>query len=165
MLPARISRRSLTVEVIFILALSFISAVIFNTLSGSGIPLFYHSAAISPEERLSVTRTEAILKQKRALFIDARTPEEYSSGHLPGAVNIPGYATPDKIMRDLPLNRKRTMIVVYCSGPECPYADRLAGFLRFQGFAAVYVFPGGIDAWVKAGNVLKKKDESREKPR
>ena len=148
-------------EVIYILFLSLISAVSFNALAGNGIPLFYHSVAISPEQQLSDEQTEEILKQKRALFIDARTPEEYTAGHIPGAVNIPGYATPDKIMHDLPLNRKQTMIVVYCSGPECPYADRLAGFLRFQGFTAVYVFPGGIDAWLKAGNVLEMEDEAR----
>jgi rhodanese-related sulfurtransferase len=161
MLPPWILRPSLTVEVILILSLSLICAVSFNVLSSNGIPLFYHSIAISPEERLSDTQTEEILKQKRALFIDARTPEEYNAGHIPGAVNIPGYATPDKIMHDLPLNRKQTMIVVYCSGPECPYADRLAGFLRFQEFSAVYVYPGGIDAWLQAGNILEKENDIR----
>jgi len=147
-------RQSVIFEILFILILSVISAIIYNTSSANGIPLFYHEITVAPDQQLSLSQTELVIWEKRALIIDARAPEEYSTGHLPGAINVPGYAAVDQILEAVKTIPKDRMIVTYCSGVSCPYADRLSGFLRFQGYRAVYVFPGGIDAWKAAGNQL-----------
>jgi rhodanese-related sulfurtransferase len=149
-----ILRQSVIFEILFILILSVLSAIINNTISANGIPLFYHEITVAPDQQLSLSQTELVIWEKRALIIDARAPEEYSTGHLPGAINVPGYAAVDQILEAVKTIPKDRMIVTYCSGVSCPYADRLSGFLRFQGYRAVYVFPGGIDAWKAAGNQL-----------
>ncbi len=149
-------KRSISAEILFILTLSLVTALMYNAFSSNGIPIFHHAVEISPDQYLSLEQVGRIIVEKRAQLIDARSEEEYASGHLPGAINIPGYASVDRIMGSFTDIDKNTMIVLYCSGVECPYADRIAGFLRFQEFSSVYVFSGGIDAWIGAGYHLVK---------
>ena len=126
----------------------------YNTFSGNGIPIFYNSLESTPDQQLTLSQLEQIIADKRALLIDARTSEEYTAGHLPGAIHIPGYAAIDQIMDAMKDISKDRQIIVYCSNVECPYAARIAGFLRFQEFTAVYVYSGGTDEWIGAGNSL-----------
>ncbi len=65
-----------------------------------------------------------------ALLLDVRTPAEYSTGHLPGALNVPLGDLPrrvEKLAKDKP-------VVVYCrSGARSASARR---FLERAGFTA-----------------------------
>ena len=54
------------------------------------------------------------LKGKRAVLIDTRNSEEYRSGHIPGAVNIPAEQIKPEAGR-LPKN-KSVPIIFYCRG-------------------------------------------------
>ena len=78
------------------------------------------------------------------LLIDVRTPEEFASGHIEGAVNIPVEEMQgrlDEIPGDAP-------IVVYCrSGNRSAAAARI---LTDAGYAHVYDL-GGIKDWVAEG--------------
>jgi rhodanese-related sulfurtransferase len=55
-----------------------------------------------------------LVTQKKALLIDARLPEEYVAGHIPGSINIPAERMKQEATR-LPKNKK-TPIVFYCRG-------------------------------------------------
>ncbi|WP_020133874.1 rhodanese-like domain-containing protein [Streptomyces sp. 351MFTsu5.1] len=82
--------------------------------------------------------------------IDVRTPAEYASGHLLGALNIPL----DHIRRALPEIRhaagRGDVLVVCASGARSENACRL---LVEQGIAAA-TLAGGIGAWAADGHDL-----------
>ncbi|MCB9686950.1 MAG: rhodanese-like domain-containing protein [Alphaproteobacteria bacterium] len=87
--------------------------------------------------------------EKGAKVIDVRTPEEFASGHVPGAVNVPlgtfeAKAT-DPAMTGIDPNVP-TYVICQSGGRSSRAADQLAA----GGYAAVNV-KGGTSAWVAAG--------------
>ncbi len=94
-------------------------------------------ASISMEEAKGRLETE-----KGYILVDVRTPEEYSEGHIPGAINIPNETIADKVPEELP--DKNQLIFVYCrSGRRSKEA---AGKLVTMGFSNI-VEIGGIIDW------------------
>ncbi|MFE7173797.1 rhodanese-like domain-containing protein [Streptomyces sp. NPDC057616] len=83
-------------------------------------------------------------------IIDVRTPGEYASGHLPGAVNVPL----DQVRRALPEIRQAAergdLLVVCASGARSENARKL---LAERG-VAVATLIGGTGAWAAAGHDL-----------
>jgi rhodanese-related sulfurtransferase len=76
-----------------------------------------------------------------ARLVDVRTPQEFASAHLPGAVNIPVQEL-DRRMAEL--GPKDEPIVLYCrSGSRSAYAARM---LHGAGYSAVYDL-GAMNAW------------------
>ena len=89
-----------------------------------------------------------VIANDKVQFIDARTPEEYTQGHIPGAVNI-DVNNPDFDTHIKGLDKKRP-VAVYCrSGRRSKIAaERLAK----QGFK-VTELNEGILSW--QGEVVK----------
>ncbi len=79
-----------------------------------------------------------------ALIVDVRGASEYAAGHVPGAINIPLGALPDRL-GELPRDRP---IVTYCmmNHPGHSRGERAAALLHGQGFAAS-ALAGGYPAW------------------
>jgi phage shock protein E len=76
-----------------------------------------------------------------ARLLDVRTPQEFASGHLPGAINIPVQEL-DRRMGELA--GKERPIVLYCrSGMR---SGRAARMLEKAGYAAVHDL-GSISRW------------------
>lgn len=76
-----------------------------------------------------------------ALLLDVRTPEEFASGHIPSAVNIPVQELERRIGE---LKAKDRPIVLYCrSGNR---SNRAAGVLKSAGYAAVHDL-GAMSRW------------------
>jgi phage shock protein E len=72
--------------------------------------------------------------------VDVRTPGEYNSGAIPGAINIPYTELADS----LPTEDRSARIVVYCrSGNRSAVAK---GILADLGFTEVNDF-GGVYRW------------------
>jgi rhodanese-related sulfurtransferase len=86
-----------------------------------------------------------------ALSVDARIPEMYREGHLPGAVSLPlsevDAALP-AFQRQVPAEKT---LIVYCSGYGCSDSFDLGVILRRSGYADVRVFEGGLPQWQDAG--------------
>lgn len=84
--------------------------------------------------------------------IDVRTPGEYASGHLPGALNIPL----DHIRQALPELRKAAargdLLVVCASGAR---SQKACALLAEQGVSAA-TLTGGTGAWSAAGHELQR---------
>lgn len=77
------------------------------------------------------------------LVLDVRTSEEYGSGHIPGAVNIPYDELPARLS-ELPVE-KSTEIVVHCqSGRRAQVAE---GTLRESGYSNVRDLAGHWQGW------------------
>ena len=79
------------------------------------------------------------------VIVDVRTPEEFATGSLPGARNIPVDKF-DQKMRDI--KKDKPLIVVCARGSR---AGRAAAQLRASGYAAGLVLAGGLAAWRAAG--------------
>ena len=67
-----------------------------------------------------------------ALVIDVRTPQEFGSGHVKGAVNIPLSTLPHKLES---LKRGKAIVVYCASGARSASAK---GLLERNGFSEVY---------------------------
>ena len=80
--------------------------------------------------------------------IDVRTPGEYASGHLPGALNVPL----DRLRRALPVlgNARTELLVVCASGNRSANACAL---LAEHGVPAA-TLTGGTGAWAERGHEL-----------
>ena len=83
-----------------------------------------------------------------AFVLDVRSPEEYASGHVPGAVNIPY----DQIASRIAEVPKDQDVVLYCkSGRRAGIA---AEVLAGQGYARLQHLEGDIVAWVDKGRPI-----------
>ncbi|MCP4288010.1 MAG: metalloregulator ArsR/SmtB family transcription factor [Gammaproteobacteria bacterium] len=78
--------------------------------------------------------------------LDVRPTEEYASGHLPGAINIP-LAELEKQLDKLDPDHE---IVAYCRGPHCVLAFDAVAKLRKQGINARRL-DGGLPEWQLEG--------------
>jgi len=77
------------------------------------------------------------------VVLDVRSPEEYHSGHVPGAINIPHRQVGARL-GELTAAKERG-IVVYCEGgPRAEYAEQV---LKNAGFEKVYHLEGDMAAW------------------
>lgn len=94
-------------------------------------------------QNLSVDRAKEWFATKKEAFIllDVRQPEEYRSGHLPGAVLIPLPSLMDKVGE---LDPAKSLLVYCRSGNRSRAAATL---LLNKGFSKVYSIDGGITAW------------------
>jgi rhodanese-related sulfurtransferase len=81
------------------------------------------------------------------LLVDVRTPGEFESGHVPGAINIP-LQDLQRRLRELRPYRD-TELVLYCeTGVRAGHAGRL---LEQQGFTELRALEGHMSAWRGAG--------------
>ncbi|HVZ80131.1 MAG TPA: rhodanese-like domain-containing protein [bacterium] len=110
--------------------------------------------------RLSLQGTFARFQKGTAVFLDARKPEEYQEGHIPGALNFYGNELDlfaPRVMPQLPDKAKE--IVAYCHGGDCDLSLQVAETLRAQGYTNVKVFQDGWPAWTKAGYPAKQGED------
>lgn len=94
---------------------------------------------------VSRDQVKELLKDK-AVLLDVRPRQEFDSGHLRGAVNIPIDELPDRLA-ELPRDRQ---IITYCRGEYCLFADEAAEFLRSRGFDVARL-DGGWPEWQSEG--------------
>lgn len=99
---------------------------------------------------VSVADAPSVLDDAGLTVIDVRTPAEFSSGHLAGAINIDAEASGfTSAIEALP---KDGEYLVYChSGNRSRTATaQMAGL----GFTHVYDLDGGVAAWAAGGGAL-----------
>jgi rhodanese-related sulfurtransferase len=80
------------------------------------------------------------------LLVDVRTPGEFQSGHVPGAINIPLQELHRRIEELRPY--RDSELVLYCeTGIRADHAGRM---LKQQGFTELRSLDGHMQAWRKA---------------
>jgi len=92
---------------------------------------------------------DELLERVRAdlvTVLDVRPPEEYQSGHLPGAINIPLTELENRLGEFKPEQE----IVAYCRGPHCILAFDAVARLREKGLNAKRL-DGGLPEWRLSG--------------
>ncbi|MES9855416.1 MAG: metalloregulator ArsR/SmtB family transcription factor [Sedimenticola sp.] len=78
--------------------------------------------------------------------LDVRPTEEYASGHLPGAINIP-LSVLEKHLDEFDSDHE---VVAYCRGPHCVLAFDAVAKLRERGITARRL-DGGLPEWQLEG--------------
>ena len=108
-------------------------------------------------ELLPITAEELCvrLENSEVTLIDVRPKDEYQSGHLSGAVNIPI----DKLDAMLDILPKDTEIVAYCRGPYCALSHSAVQTLLKHGYK-VRRFKDGYPEWKAAGLPIAKDEDS-----
>ncbi len=82
------------------------------------------------------------------LLVDIRPPEEWSAGHLPGALLLPGH----QIATDpSPLGPDKELRVTIYDATGGPLAEEVAASLRKAGFPFARSLQGGWAEWVEHG--------------
>lgn len=86
------------------------------------------------------------LRDRAVTILDVRPQEEFASGHLPGAINIP-IGELEARLAELPEGNE---IVAYCRGSRCVFSPDAVTLLRSKGRQVRY-FPDGFPSWKAAG--------------
>jgi rhodanese-related sulfurtransferase len=113
----------------------------------------------APEISTRALREE--LAAKRALVFDARSPTEFATGHLPGALNVAGkpglllsqYTSDLAPIEKLVKGNRAQPIILYCNGLYCGRSRRLADDLLAAGFTDVRRYQLGMPVWRALGGV------------
>jgi len=100
-----------------------------------------------------ISREELISRASEDLVtvIDVRPAEEYASGHVPGAVNVPLSELESHLLDFDPEQE----IVAYCRGPHCVLAFDAVARLREKGLKARRL-EDGYPEWKTAGLPVEK---------
>ncbi|MBO5461424.1 MAG: alpha-galactosidase [Ruminococcus sp.] len=83
---------------------------------------------------IDIETAEKYIVEKNALLVDVRTEEEYESGHLDGAVNVP-YTDVHGIAKELLPDKERT-IIVYCATGKRSSQAKMS--LEYLGYKNIY---------------------------
>ncbi len=105
------------------------------------------------DELEPIPRRELLERARKGMVtvLDVRPPEEYASGHVPGAKNVP-LKELAKRLKELPKNQE---VVAYCRGPHCVLAFDAVAQLREKGFRARRM-QDGFPEWREAGLPVEK---------
>jgi len=101
--------------------------------------------------KISVDELQERMGKQGVLLLDVRPAVEFQAGHLPGAVSIP-LDQLEQRLGELPQGK---LIVAYCRGPYCVFADQALELLAGQG-RNVARLEEGVAEWRFAGNPLER---------
>lgn len=113
-------------------------------------------ASLDPSIVATKSDVEAALNLPETVLVDARTPEEYAAGHIPGAVNIPfteNYAADGTLLDIDALSAlyadfgvtPDASIIVYCSTGVRAASDAFA--LDYLAYPDVRLYLGSYNEW------------------
>lgn len=97
-----------------------------------------------------------LINRDDALVLDIREANEFSSGHLQGARNIP-LSRLEEAESELQKFKEKPIIVCCASGVR---SGKACTILKKFGFEPVHGLEGGVAAWVTAGLPLSKGKKS-----
>ncbi|MFT6100946.1 MAG: rhodanese-related sulfurtransferase [Arenicella sp.] len=106
-------------------------------------------------EKLSERLSEKLTTNSELVIIDVRSAQEFATGHVPGAVNIPH----DSILRDLSVldNYKDQDMVFYCrSGKRAASVTDALESGNYTSGRPLYHLDGDILGWISADQPLQK---------
>lgn len=141
-------------EACFIILLAVASGLAVNLMRTDSIPFVQDwsvESRMSQDNGDSLTiplaEAEALFKENKAVFLDARDKALFDEGHIQGAKNLPWYEVDDYFQEVVPGMDRETPVITYCDGESCNLSHELALFLKNMGFAEVRVLVNGWTLW------------------
>ena len=152
-------------EIIILLGISVVAAVIVNSFSPVGIAFVGQwddsqgvitakakdNVLIDELEIDDVKIAKQIYDSGKAVFIDARSADNFKDGHIKGAISLPLGRFDALIDAFKGQYSRDSTIVTYCSGRTCNDSHHLAQFLFEHGYENVSVFIDGYPGWEAEG--------------
>lgn len=88
-------------------------------------------------------------QQDLVVFVDARDPEHYQAGHIPGAYQLDYYRPENYLPVVLPVCQIAQQIIVYCNGGNCEDSEFAANLLLSASIPKdkLLVYTGGFTEW------------------
>ena len=109
-----------------------------------------HIKPNTPLEPISLNVLKKMEKEKQPItLLDVRPVDEFNSGHLPNAINIPIESFPENLSQ---LDQSNTLIV-YCRGPYCMWSKEAVEVLLEKGFKAKRLTEG-YPEWQQTQNKI-----------
>lgn len=164
---------------LFIIAAILAGAV--NLISPNGIALIGDYRALSsgdgpivpptaePGDPPFIDINQALMEHGlgTSVFVDARDPEEFECGTIPGSVAMPFEYLPegelsgylDSTLGGVAFDHA---LIVFCSGEECDLSLHLGRNLNTFGYSNVFIFFGGAREWEEAGLEIERRVECGE---
>ena len=150
-------KRSLLQSIVIII-ISGALGIAVNAFRAEGIPLMERWQEKVLNEQLTGGLPAVSLKQVKeayksgdALLVDARDPEFFEQGHIPGAVSLPVRDFASVFPRLEEQLRTAPRVITYCDGASCELSVELTEKLLFAGVDWVEIFTGGMQQWQGAG--------------
>ncbi len=115
------------------------------------VPAKPHDASMLTLEQVKELHAR-IVSTGDVAFVDARNPDEFATGRIPAAVNLPPSAFfSGQVPAELDQIPRSSILVVYCNGGDCDASKLTAIRLREQGYEKVYIYEDGVTGWKAAG--------------
>lgn len=145
-------------QILVLVVVSIVIGLGVNAISPKPVPIVANESQfeieVPEEQKADHTEIMALYESGEAFFVDARSVDAFTEGHIPGAFSIPYTEfeegnVPEKV--DL-LPREMTL-VIYCDGADCHASKEVADHLIQLGFLPdlVRVFHGGWTEWLENG--------------
>ncbi len=146
--------KSLLKEIGIILMVVIPLAMITNGLRPGGLRLVGTGTLIAqpvkdnnPVRAITLGRAVEKYKSGKALFVDARSHEDYMAGHIKGALNLPDHHFDEWIDDFLSGTDPDIEIIAYCDGEDCSLGYDVAEKLYQLGFERVSYLINGWTEW------------------
>ena len=127
-----------------------------NLASGRNLPWIY-----VPPDQIDIKGLKVpLLNEKEAhrlfdnpdtVFVDTREPDDYAKRHVRGAVLLTPEGMERRFLAVEPLLPRTSRLILYCYGPECDMAEKVAEFLVDLEYSNLAIMSAGFPAWRKAG--------------
>ncbi len=139
----------------------------YRALSTGDGPIVPPTAQAGDPPFIDINQAQMEFELGQAKWVDARNPDEFVCGTIPGSINIPFEGLPegdlgpyfDSAMGGPARSRE---VVVFCSGEECDLSLQLARNLKTYGFTNVLIFFGGAREWEKSGLEVERRSKCGE---
>ena len=102
-------------------------------------------------QKIYIENLQENLAKGETILLDVRPEVEFQAGHLPGAVSIP-LDELEQRLAEIPTGK---LIVTYCRGPYCVFADEALELLAGRGWEVARL-EEGVAEWQLAGFSLER---------
>jgi rhodanese-related sulfurtransferase/DNA-binding transcriptional ArsR family regulator len=100
-------------------------------------------------QKITADELQERMGTEEIVLLDVRPEVEFQAGHLPDAVSIPL----DELAQRLDELPPGKLIVAYCRGPYCVFADQALEMLSSRGWNVARL-EEGVAEWQFAGNLI-----------
>jgi rhodanese-related sulfurtransferase len=97
--------------------------------------------------RISITDAVKLQKSGKVVFIDVRSNEQFSQGHIKGSLSIPG----SQLIRRFNEVKPGSTVITYCACSAEQSSGRAAQDLMAHGVKNVFALKGGWTEWRDRG--------------
>ncbi|MCP5052424.1 MAG: rhodanese-like domain-containing protein [bacterium] len=158
--------KKIWVQLLIIVAASLVFGLGYNQFSKSPLPVFETYKADTNIDRetgedlsvyfdeMDAETLDSLRETDTIIMLDARTPDRYEKGHIPGAISLPIIKYAETYDSVAPLLEDGKTVVLYCIGIHCIDSSMLAKELHLKGHKELFIFKGGMEEWRKKGYMV-----------